>query len=381
MKHASTFDLLRTLLPSALLVAGTASFARAQQVRIDSLVDLHGIRENTLVGRGIVTGLRGTGDGTVATRQAFVSYLARTNLQVRPDQVAAGNYALVNISAKLPPFARHGTKLDVSVSSIGDASSLRGGELLPTELRGSDGKIYALADGQLMIGGFEAKGTNAKVTRNHPTAGTIPSGAICEPPVEDLIPSLLNEQGELSFLLRQPSPENARRIAESINQLLDKRNIGVCTIEDPRNIRVGLLSHYRDSGSITRLLAEIEALTIEPVIEARILLNEKTGTIIAGRDVRLTPCLVQISELTIEVIDDPVVSQPSGLSRGETTTVKKSEIRVTQESGKPVIVDGGTSLRDLIQGLQSLGVDGQKMMTVLSELHSAGHLHGRLEQR
>ncbi len=362
---------------SCLLVGHT----RAQEVRIDSLTDLHGIRENTLVGRGIVTGLRGTGDGTVATRQAFASYLARTNLQVRPDQVAAGNYALVNISAKLPPFPRHGTKLDVSVTSIGEATSLRGGELLLTELRGSDGKIYALASGQLMIGGFEAKGTNAKVTRNHPTAGIISGGAICEPPVEDLLPSLLNEDGELSFLLRQPSSENAQLMVEAINTILEKRNIGVATIEDPRNIRVGLLPHYRDPGSVTRLLAEIQRLKIEPVVDARILLNEKTGTIIAGRDVRLTPCLVQISELTIEVIEDPIVSQPNSLGRGETTTVKKSEIRVTQESGKPVIVDGGSSLRDLIQGLQSLGVDGQKMMTVLSELHSAGHLHGRLEQR
>lgn len=367
---------------AALLVLATSVSAQSPRVRLSSLVDVHEIRPNILTGRGLVTGLRGTGDGTVATRMAFTSYLQRSNLKVRPDQVAAGNIALVNISATLRPFARHGTRLDVSVSSIGEATSLRGGELLLTELRGSDGRIYALASGQLMIGGFEAKGTNAKVTRNHPTAGLIPNGAVCEPPVEDLLTSVLNAEGELSLLLRHPSAENARRIEVAINEMLRNRNIGVCTIEDLGNVRVGLLSHYRDRGSVTKLLADIQNLTIEPVIDARVILNEKTGTIIAGRDVRLTPCLVQISDLTIEIVDEPNVSQPNpGISRGTTTTVKKSEIRVIQESGKPQIVDGGTSLRDLIQGLQSLGIDGQKMMTVLTEMHYAGHLHAELEQR
>lgn len=352
------------------------------KVRIGSLVTLHEIRPNILTGRGIVTGLRGSGDGTVATRQALVSYLRRSNMNVRADQIASGNIALVNISAKLPSFAMSGTPMDVSVSSIGEATSLFGGELLLTELRGSDGRIYALAQGKLVIGGFDAAGTNSKVTRNHPTAGTITDGAICEAPVEDLTPSIVNREGEMSFLLRKPSAENARRIQEAVNAMLRGRNIGICTITNPGNVRVGLMPHYRDQGSVTKLLADIEALEITPRVDARIILNEKTGTIIAGRNVRMSPCLVQISDLTIEVIEEDIASQPNpGISRGRTAITRRSEIRIGQNTKRPVAVDGGSSLRDLIQGLQSLGVDGQKIMTVLQEMHQSGHLHGSLESR
>lgn len=362
-----------------ILSGSTPLLGQQLQVKLKEVLSVHEVRANTLEGRGLVTGLRGSGDGGAATRQALVSFLTKMNFKVRSDEVAAGNIALVHVSAQLRPFARHGTKLDVTVSSIGTATSLRGGSLLLTELRGADGEIYALASGPLTIGGFAAKGNNAKVTRNHPTAGSIPSGAICEPPVEKLIPSVLNARGELSFLLRHPSARTVSRAKKAINELLARKNCGFAHSRDDGQLLINLIPAYRTPDALTALRAEIEELQIEPAVDARLVINEKTGTIIVGKDVRISSCLVQISDLTIEVVDEEEVSQPlPGISRGTTEKVGRTRIQVTQETGKPQRLDGGASLGDLIQGLQALGIDGPKMMTVLLELHRVGFLHAEI---
>ena len=265
------------------------------------------------------------------------------------------------------------------MASIGESTSLRGGTLLLTELRGQDGEVYALASGPITIGGFDAKGANARVTRNHPTAGMIPDGAICEYTVEDLVPRRLNERGELSFILRRPSAETARRAEKAINELLTKRNCGYATLEDSGRLSLQLVPAYRSRDAVTGLIADLESLEIEPGVDARVILDEKTGTIIIGKDVRVSSCLVQVSDLTIEVIDEEEVSQPlPGINQGQTEKVGRTRISVTEETGEPRKIEGGASLNDLIRGLQSLGIDGNKMMTVLVALHRAGYLHGEI---
>ena len=229
-----------------------------------------------------------------------------------------------------------------------------------------------------MLGGFEAKGANAKITRNHPTAGVIPNGGICEPPVEKLVPNILNERGELSFILPRPSAFNATEITKAINRLMTTRKAGFARIEDPGNVRVRLLPAFRGRNAVNGLLAEIEALRIKPEQEAVVLINEKTGTIIVSGNVRVMPCAVNVASLTIEVTEDELVSQPNpGISRGTSEKVGRTNIRVTEGSNKTQKLDGGASLNELLAGLQALGVEGRKLGTVLSSLHRMGLLHGK----
>ena len=364
------------------LAVCTASLSAQQivpEVRIADLTELHEIRPNVLEGVGLITGLKGTGDGSVATRQTYVNYLAKSGIKVRLDQVPSGNIALVRVTAKLKPFARHGTRLDIVVSSSGEATSLLGGNLLLTVLRGQDREVYATASGPVLLGGFEAKGANAKITRNHPTAGVIPNGGICEPTVEKLVPNVLNERGELSLILPRPSAYNATAIVDAINKLMTKRKAGFARVEDPGNVRVRLLPVFRGRSAVNRLLAEIEALSIKPEQKAVVVVNEKTGTIIVSGNVRVMPCSVNVASLTIEVTEDELVSQPNpGISRGTTEKVGRTSIRVTEGSNKAQKLDGGASLTELLAGLQALGVEGRKLGTVLSELHGSGLLHGEL---
>ncbi len=371
----------RALACAAVLGSATGAVGQGLQVRLKEVLDLHDIRPNTLTGRGLITGLKGTGDGTVATRQALVSFLTRMKLKVRTDQVASGNIALVSVTATLPSFARHGTRLLVQVQAIGEATSLRGGTLLLTELRGSDDEVYALASGPLVVGGFTASGRNARVTQNHPTAGTIPGGGICEPAVEALLPNIIDEHGEISFLIRRPSAGMAYRVQRALSELLRRKNCGFARIDGPGNVRIGLSRAYRTPDAYTPLLAEIEELRVTPEIEARILVDERRGTIVVGGNVTLSPCLVQVADLTIQVSEEDLVSQPRPLSNGKTSQTTLTSINVAQDSGKPTRLGGAASLDDLIQGLRSLGIDGGKMITVLTALHDSGNLHGRLEAR
>ncbi len=372
---------------ACLLFLASALPAQAKRVepkiKLRELLKIQGIRENRLEGIGLITGLRGTGDGTVAARQALVNYLARRGLKVRTDAVASGNIALVRIEAILPPFAHHGTKMDVTVSSIGEATSLRGGTLLTTELRDESGReIFALAGGPLLIGGFEAKGTNAKVTRNHPTVGVLPGGAICEPTVEDIKVKLLNDKGELCFIVNQRSFETVRRASKAINDLLVKKRIGFSRIQDENLICLSLDRAWRERDALNKLIAEILELNIQPAPIAKVILDEKTGTIIIGQDVRLSPCIIQVADLTIQVVEDDIVSQPlPGINRGKTVKVRQTKIDVTVKGGKPKKVGGGGSLNDLLESLQALGVDGQKLITILHRLHDAGYLHADLVTR
>ncbi|MFQ5504059.1 MAG: flagellar basal body P-ring protein FlgI [Planctomycetota bacterium] len=380
---------LLILLLSASVLLGSARRLRAQlpKIRLGEIISVEGARANKLSGAGIVTGLKGTGDGTQAARQALISFLARMNVKVRVDQVASGNIALVHLEAVLPPFSRHGDRLNVTVSSIGEATSLRGGTLLQAELVGPDLRVYALADGPLITGGFQARGSTAKVTRNHPTVGYIPGGAICEPPVTGILPDLINESGELSLLVSgikgaaKPSYSSLLRATKAINELLSTRGIGVARA-GKGNVSLLLDPAYHDIDSLTHLLAEIESLEIVPDPVSTVIVNEKTGTIIIGRDVRIHQCIVQVTGLTIQVIDEEEVSQPGpGISLGTTEKVTRTRIDVTSQGAQPQPIGGGGSLNDLVQGLQSLGVDSHSMIAVLKELNDANYLHARLEVR
>jgi len=367
--------------------ASAGSVARAAEeplVRLKEIVTIRGIRKNVLQGMGLVVGLKGTGDGTVAARESLANFAKRMGRNISSDQLASGNIALVSLSAELPTFPRHGTKLDVQVASTGEATSLRGGTLLLARLNGPTGRnLFALAEGSILIGGFQAVGKNAKTQSNHTTVGYIPDGAICEPAVEDLTPQLLNDAGELEFLLPSRSFSTAVRVEKSINDYLSTRGIGFAKAEDAGLIKIKVDSAYRSRSAVSKLIAELQELQVRPDPISRIILNEKTGTIIIGNNVRISPCMVSISDLTIHVIEDEYVSQPGpGINRGATTEkVNRTSIDVSVANGTPKQVGGQANLSDLIQALQSLGIDGQKMITVLRELHFGRYIHAELVTR
>jgi flagellar P-ring protein precursor FlgI len=304
--------------------------------------------------------------------------------KVSSAELASGNIALVQISATLPPFAHHGTKIDVDVASIGEASSLRGGRLVLSELRGPDGKIYALASGSLVIGGFEASGAAAKTTKGVPTFGSIPGGAVCEPPVEELQTRLLNDAGDLELMLPALSSRSIVDARDAIQTMLAKAGIGFCSIAGPNLLRVSLDDAHQRRDKLLGVLANIEDLHIRPDPRSRIDINERTGVVVIGKGVRLSPCLLAVDDLTITVIEDERVSQPGNIGSeeapGETVVTPQTTI-IREQDNRQATLGGEANLQDLLTALRALGLKGQQLIPVLKELHRSGNLHGEMVSR
>ncbi len=344
--------------------------ARAERLR--DLADVEGARDNQLVGFGIVTGLGGTGDDTTVpfAQQAMLSMLRRLGIQVDPSQVRMRNVAAVTVTATLPPFARPGTKIDVTASSIGNARSLAGGVLVQTILKGADQRAYAVAQGSLLLGGFSAKGgSGSSVQSGSTTTARVPEGAL----VEREVPTTLVSGGALSLELRNPGFTVASRIVEAVNKKFD----GVASARDGGAVAVRIPPEY--TAHLVDFVAALEELEVIPLRRARVVIDERTGTIVAGGDVRLAPVAVVHGSLTIVVKETPTVSQPGPLARaGTTAVVPRTEIETSEGNRSMVYVPAAPTLADVASALGTMGLSPREMASVLQALRGAGALEAEV---
>ncbi len=364
---------VRPILLAALLLL--APCLAAAQVRIKDIADVEGIRENQLVGYGLVVGLNGTGDrldNAVFTRQSLIGMLERLGVNTRDQEtkLQTKNVAAVMVTATLPAFARGGSRIDVSVSALGDAKDLTGGTLLVTPLLGADGEVYSVAQGALSTGAISARGAATSVTRNVPTAGRIANGAT----VEKELPFQLGSRASLRLGLRNPDLTTARRIAAVINASLGGNT---ATARDPRTVALEL-----GGRDVIDALGRIEDLRVEPDSPAVVIIDEASGTIVMGANVRVSTVAIAQGNLTIRVTETPQVSQPGPLSNGTTTTVPRTNVQVDDSSDKRLgIIRGSVTLRDLVASLNSLGIGPRDMISILQSIKAAGALQADLQVR
>ncbi|MBD8876445.1 flagellar basal body P-ring protein FlgI [Roseibium polysiphoniae] len=342
--------------------------------RIKDIADFEGIRENQLIGYGLVVGLNGTGDGlrnAPFTKQSLQAMLERLGVNTRDVDLNTNTVAAVMVTANLPPFSTQGTRIDVSVSALGNAASLQGGTLLVTPLVGADGEVYAIAQGSVAIGGFSAQADAASVVRGVPTAGRISNGGLVEREVEFKLASLTT----LRLALRNPDLTTSRRIALSINEL-----IGMPTAEplDPGTVRIDLPREY--DGNIVDLLTDIEQLIVEPDLAARVVIDENSGIIVMGQDVKVSMVAVAQGNLTVTIAETPEVSQPLPFANGQTTIVPRSEIFVNDDpDAKLAIVPEAVTLKQLVDGLNALGIGPRDMISILQAIKASGALQAEIE--
>ncbi len=361
----------------ALLIgaAGLPPAPAFAQVRVKDIADVEGVRDNQLVGYGLVVGLNGTGDrlrSAAFTRQSLIGVLERLGVNTRDQerQLDTRNVAAVMVTANLPPFARAGSRIDVAVSALGDASNLMGGTLLVTPLLGADGEVYGVAQGAVVTGAVSARGAAASVTRGVPTSGRIASGAT----VERETPFRFAQGQELRLSLRNPDLTTARRIAAAVNAMAGG---AVAQAGDPRTVTVRLAG--RDPVGF---LAEIEQLRVQPDQAARVVIEEASGTIVMGANVRISTVAIAQGNLTIRITETPQVSQPNPLSAGQTAAVPRTGIEVDDQSERRLgILRGGITLEELVRGLNGLGVGPRDMITILQTIKAAGALQAELEVR
>jgi flagellar P-ring protein precursor FlgI len=346
----------------------------AAQVRIKDIADMEGVRSNQLIGYGLVVGLNGTGDklnNNVFTRESLIGMLERLGVNTR-DQVTAlstKNVAAVMVTAELPAFARSGSRIDVSISALGDAGNLTGGILLVTPLLAADGEVYAVAQGALSTGAIAARGAGASVARGVPTSGRIANGAS----VEKEVPFRLDRATGIRLGLRNPDLTTARRMAIAINRALGP----IAKATDPRTVALDL--SHRDP---IETLAALEDLRVEPDNAAIVVIEEASGTIVMGANVRISTVAIAQGNLTIRVTETPEVSQPGPLSNGTTTTVPRTTIQIDDQHDKKLgILDAGVTLRDLVASLNALGVGPRDLISILQSIKIAGALQADLEVR
>lgn len=371
-----TEKFIRALIVLATALASAALWwpAPAQAARIKEIAAVQGVRSNPLVGYGLVVGLDGTGDQTTSApftaqsisamlQQMGVTVPAGTNMQLK-------NVAAVMVTAQLPPFAQPGQSIDINVSSLGNAKSLRGGTLIATPLKGADGQVYALAQGNLMVGGAGASAGGSKVQINHLSAGRIPEGAT----VERSVPTPLN-QGEFMQLDLNASDFNtAREVARAINARMGS---GIALAVDGRVVKVRMPS---ESDARVAFMADIENLPVELASPAaKVVINARTGSVVMNQAVTLSACAVAHGSLSVTINSTPVVSQPAPLSQGQTVVSEKADITIRQEPGTLIQLPSGTRLADVVKALNSLGATPQDLLAILQAMKSAGALNADIE--
>ena len=365
--------MIRVALALLLFLVGPAS---ANPIRIKDLVDFDGVRGNDLVGYGLIVGLNGTGDSlrnAPFTEEIMSNILERLGVNVAGEVFRPRNVAAVLVTATLPPFARAGSQIDVTVSAIGDAGSLLGGTLIMTPLNAADGEIYAVAQGTVIAGGASAEGDGASVTLGVPTAGVIPAGAR----VEREIAFALSDLATVRLALRTPDFTTAGRIETAINREFGR---AVSQMTDPGTVVVSI--EATREGSPARALARIENLLVEPELPARVVVDQRSGTIVIGRDVRISQVAVSQGNLTLTVEESPLVVQPNPFSAGETIVVPRSTATIGEEPGIALAeVPAGTSLSEVIAGLNALGVSPRDMIDILTSIKAAGALHAEFVVR
>ena len=373
-----TFNRIKIMaLALGLAVLSTSFFAPAQAAttRVKDIVDIEGVRDNLLVGYGLVVGLNGTGDSlnnSPFTQQSLIGMLERLGVNIRDEDLNTKNIAAVMVTATLPPFSNQGSRIDSTISALGDSKSLQGGTLLVTPLLGADGQVYAVAQGPVSVSGFSAKGDAGSVTQNIPTNGRISAGAI----VEREIPFDMESMGSVRLSLRNPDFTTSRRVAESINKSL---GYPVAYAQNPASVMVTMPPQYK--GGVVNLMTDIEQLTVTPDQAARVVIDERSGVIVMGQDVKISTVAIAQGNLTIRITETPQVSQPQPLAQqGQTVVVPRTNIEVDAENDKKLaMLEEGVSLQELVESLNALGVGPRDIITILQSIKAAGALQAELE--
>ncbi len=367
---------MRTILSFICCIAAAIApvFTAAASTRIKDIVDVEGVRDNLLMGYGIVMGVNGTGDSLrncAFTRQSIESMMERMGVNTRNTTLNTANAAAVMVTANLPPFSTNGSRIDVTVSAMCDSDSLEGGQLIATPLLGADGQVYAVAQGAVAVGAFTASGASGtSLTRNIPTNGRIPSGALIE---RELRHDFAGQQ-EVRLALRNPDFTTANRIAGAINAFLGAQ---AASALDPATVRLRRPESVRD---MAQLMSEVELLQIKPDQPARIVINETTGVVVMGDNVRVSTVAIAQGNLTVQVQETPAVSQPNAFGQGQTVVVPQTDIAVAEDTANLAIVGGdGVPLRELVSGLNALGVSPRDLISILQALKSSGALQAEIE--
>jgi len=372
MKLGFVKHLLAAALMAASLITPLAPLSAAS-ARIKDIVDIEGIRDNQLVGYGLVVGLNGTGDSlnnSPFTKQSLQSMLERLGVNTRGESMRTANVAAVMVTANLPAFSTQGSRLDVNVAALGDSKSLQGGTLLVTPLLGADGEVYAIAQGSVTINGFQASGDAATIISGVPTTGRISAGGL----IEREIGFSLGAQRSLRLALRNPDLTTARRIALSINDFIGSP---AATPEDPATVRINL--PYGFNGNIVDLLTDIEQLVVDTDLPAKIIIDENSGIIVMGQDVRVSTVAVAQSNLTVTIAENPTVVQPAPLSLGQTAVQPATDLQVTTTDSKLAVVPTTVSLQELVDGLNALGISPRDLIAILQAIKASGALQAEIE--
>jgi flagellar P-ring protein precursor FlgI len=365
-------DAMRTrhlTLLAALLTLAAAGAARGE--RIKDIADVEGVRGNPIWGYGLVVGLNSTGDNSEASKRALANILRRTGLRLTPDDISSKNIASVMVTAQLPPFARPGSRIDVTVSAIGSAESLQGGTLLMTPLLGADGEVYAVAQGQLTVGGFSVSGKASSISKNHPTVGRISGGATVEKAeLADIV-----RKGAIHLQLRYPDFTTAERVAAAINKEYEK----AATAVDAGSVRVNLPATLA-RGKLAAFIDEIGALEVEVDQQAVVIINERTGTIVVGEHVRISMVAISHGNLSIVTREQEQVSQPAPFSRvGSTEKVQRTDIKAVEQGGALHVVPEQVTVAELAAALNAMGMTPRDLMSIFEALREAGALQARLK--
>ncbi len=356
----------------AMLLSTAVAPAAMAQTRIKDVVNVENVRDNQLVGYGLVVGLAGTGDrlrNTPFTEESMQAMLERMGVNIRGTEMKTQNVAAVSITATMPPFSRAGSHIDVQVSALGDATSLQGGTLIVSSLRGLDGEIYAVAQGNVAVSGFKGQGAAASVSRGVTTSARIAGGAI----IEREVPYSLQSATSLKLALKNPDFATADRIASAINA----KYPGSATVLDPATVQLTPSANF--VGNVIDLVTRIGELSVKVDQPARVVINEASGTVVMNADVRITPVAIAQGGLTITVTESPQVSQPAPFSNGQTTVVPRTNVQVNDGNGASLALIDGASLQTLVSGLNTLGVSPRDLITILQAIKTAGALQADIE--
>ena len=347
--------------------------AQAVSARIKDIVNIEGVRDNQLVGYGLVVGLNGTGDSlnnSPFTKQSLQAMLERLGVNTRGENMRTGNVAAVMVTANLPAFSTQGSRLDVNVASLGDASSLQGGTLLVTPLLGADGEVYAIAQGSVTINGFSAQGDAASIVSGVPTTGRISAGGL----IEREIGFVLGAQRTLRLALKNPDFTTSRRVALAINDFI---GVPCATPQDQATIRIDLPRNF--NGNIVDLITDIEQLVVETDQPAKIVVDENSGIIVMGKDVRVSTVAVAQSNLTVTIAESPRVVQPAPFSNGETAVEPRTDLSVDQTNSDLALVRESVSIQELVDGLNALGINPRDLISILQAIKASGALQADIE--
>ncbi len=373
--HKRKIKITAIILGILLLIGQGIPMSTAQAARIKDLANLQGVRNNQLVGYGLIIGLNGTGDDvkkSLFTRKSIINMVERLGISIETSeygQLKTDNIAAVMVTANLPPFARPGSTIDVKVSSIGDATSLAGGSLLMTNLKGPDEKVYAVAQGSVTVGAISFGGKTAKVQINHPTVGRIVNGAIIEQSVNFALP----QNGNLLYQLKRADFTTASRMTEAINNHFGEQTASSL---DSGSIKVQMPENYEHE--LVDFIANLENIAIAVDTPARIVVNERTGTIVMGQDVRISTVAVSHGNLNLIISEPVAISQPNPLSSGQTVTAQETTITALQEEGQLVVLNMGVNIGDIANALNAIGATPRDLIAIFQAIKAAGALHGEL---